>query len=131
MNTSNLGGEVNLHKVLSYASGTYVFVLTDDDYLLPRAVAALVAFLVKYSTCGVVLSPLLNEDDRVNRITGAAFAVERDAVYGAGEAALSNLFWECHILSRLVVRRDLIDLEANHIVSRHFGASLDDICTHI
>ena len=38
-NASNLGMQENYRKIARFASGEYLFILTDDDYLLPGSLA--------------------------------------------------------------------------------------------
>ena len=46
-NETNIGAIRNVKELIGYASGEYVFMLTDDDYLMPNALSVLDGYLDK------------------------------------------------------------------------------------
>ena len=51
-NKSNLGLQANVLKTVRSASGEYIFILTDDDYLTPGALAKVKTAIELYPEAG-------------------------------------------------------------------------------
>ncbi len=109
--TANMGAERNMLRVLEESRGDYVFCLSDDDYLVPGALDALLNALEAHPGTAVASSPLtlLNAISGKTRVE--SFGI-RSGLYQAGAEALENFFWRFHVWSGTVVRRDLLDLDA-------------------
>lgn len=113
----NLGGELNMAFVLEQARGDWVITLTDDDWLMPTAIATLRVVLAQVTDVGFVLSPLKQIDPRGYQAGDHLWfeKASRDpalqiSVFEPGPASLQNLFWHGHVFTRWCMRRDVIDI---------------------
>lgn len=48
-NKKNMGNRYSLNRLIERAQGEYIFVLTDDDYILPGSMKCLLDFLDEYN----------------------------------------------------------------------------------
>ncbi len=63
-NPVNLGMQANMFKVVEAARGEYVFILTDDDYMLPGVFAKVADVIRQHPDVGYILSDLPTMDER-------------------------------------------------------------------
>jgi len=109
-NKENIGPVRNVMQGLRAASGTYVVLLSDDDWWTEDGFDHLARLLSKSPTLGAAASSL-NVRDAAN--SDAFVAVQgyysRDEVFTERSEALRCLFLRSHILSGLIIRRDLLD----------------------
>jgi len=108
-NPANLGLRKNCRKAVQSALGQYVFLLTDDDYLMPGALAKVAAALRAHPGVGYVLSDLPTVDSRTGRVVDLHRTY---AATGRIEPSLTNLprlVRSAWVLSRQVLRREWID----------------------
>lgn len=110
-NETNIGPELNILKLFEYATGDYVFCLTDDDLMNPNAIPQTLRVIREYPDVGVILSALNQIDDRTGQPTSDYVFYEENHLFAAGHEALVSLFLACHVFSRWTIRHDLIDLE--------------------
>lgn len=122
------------------ARGTWIFFLTDDDLLLPGALESLSSILQANPRAGAVLSNL-----KQTREGGAPLpdyrTCERGGYFEPGREALLHFVKAAHILSRITLRREWIDLPGSRrqigtmypqmysigsIVKKYPGFYLDD-----
>lgn len=111
VNPFNLGMQENYLRIFSEARGDYIFILTDDDWLVSGALEAVAQVIKSYPQVGYILSDLPTVDARTGSIIGVDRAFEADRLLEPtlkNMAALAGLAW---VLSRQVIRRDLIDWE--------------------
>jgi protein O-GlcNAc transferase len=119
-NETNIGPELNILRLFEYATGDYLFCLTDDDLMNPNAVPKTLQIIREYPDVGVILSALNQIDDRTGRATSNYVFYEEDRLFSAGQEALVALFRASHIFSRWTIRRDLVDLEGyKRQIGRH------------
>jgi glycosyltransferase involved in cell wall biosynthesis len=109
-NDTNLGCVRNLFLVAGQARGKWLFFLTDDDYLLPDALERLGHIIQAHPDAGVIITPLQNITEDGKALDVYKFHTE-SARFAAGMEALSHMIWAAHILSRLVIRREWVDLK--------------------
>lgn len=109
-NPRNLGPGQNILDLLQASKGEWIFLLTDDDFLLPGALARLMELLSSEPEIGVVLSTLLYVDTDGNRDSIYQF-YPRTEKLAAGFDALFNMVWAAHIFSRITLKREWVDLE--------------------
>ncbi|MBI2061485.1 MAG: glycosyltransferase family 2 protein [Nitrospirae bacterium] len=111
-NESNLGLSMNVHNVWKFARGSHAFFLTDDDLLLPGALREVRRILREDPEIGLILSHLERFNDEGTPVSSwSGFPNSRR--FSAGADALESLFHPCFVLSRTVLRRDLIDWEGH------------------
>ena len=108
-NDANIGMQENVLKVGREAQGEYIFILTDDDVLQPGALAKVTQATRAHPEAAYLLSHLATVDER----TGALADVHRtfvvDTVTAPGIDAVSRVVGSAWVLSRQVLKRDLID----------------------
>ena len=139
-NETNIGVEKNILKILEAARGKWIFYLTDDDYLLPGALEKLTIVLRANDDAGVLLNPLRQTKEDGTKMSDYRFS-ERSGRFEPGMDALSHLIPGTHIVSRMTMRREWLDLEgvkrqtgslypqtymAGAILKEHAGYYLDD-----
>lgn len=117
-NPENIGPERNFYTLLKEARGKWVLVLTDDDFILPGKLNYLIAELRTHPNVGMVLSDL----EQCDEAGGKFYDYSVCPVVGVLEPRLPSIryfFQGAHVLSRIVFRRELMDLEG---MRRHDGS---------
>lgn len=117
-NETNIGMARNFLHILRAAQGKWVFYLTDDDYLRPGAIEKLLPVLRAHDDVGLFLSPLRIVKDDGSVLPDYRFS-ERSGRFAAGADALLHLTAATHVLSRITLRREWIDLAGTE---RHLGS---------
>lgn len=110
---TNLGADANIRFVMRQASGRFVFLLSDDDLLLPGAVAHL---LERIETCAEMDAVSLNIrlfEGTPDRAQPPYFCLEADRVIRDREEVLKALGSVLTFMSVMAFRRDLIDPDAH------------------
>lgn len=110
-NEKNLGLERNVLKLLENASGDYLFFLTDDDLLNKNAVPETIRIITKYPDVGIILSALNILDDKTNKLLKDYTFYGRDNLFKPGNEAMLAMFNASHIISRITIKREIIDIE--------------------
>lgn len=105
----NVGIERNILSLVRAAKGEWIFFLTDDDYLLPGGLEKLLAVAKAQPNSGVILSDARAVDIDGNYIRTFEFYGETKA-FAAGLDALIVFFEAAHVLSRIFMRRQWVDL---------------------
>lgn len=124
-NETNVGPELNILRLFEYATGDYVFCLTDDDLMNANAISETLRIIQEYPDVGVILSTLNQIDDRTGQAMSDYVFYEKDHLFSAGQESLVALLWACHVFSRWTIRRDLIDLEGyKRQIGRHLYSPL-------
>lgn len=130
-NETNIGGPRNSIEVLKLAKGKWIFILTDDDYLLPGALEKIIKILKSKDEIGVFLSGLKVVDCDENFLFYYNFYEResqndhkynprhRPAKFSSGLEALKNLLWASHVLSRITIQRQYLTLDS---VEKHFDS---------
>lgn len=118
-NKTNIGFELNLLKLLEYASGDYIFLLTDDDYLNEEAVPELIEIIRKYPDVGVILHALHRLDARTDQPFDDYVPYPTSRLFNSADESLVTLLWVAQCFSTIVIRRDLIDIDG---FRRHLGS---------
>lgn len=111
-NDKNEGIALNMIHALERATGDYCVLLSDDDVLVPEILDKFAEILMHEENIGVILGSY--QTFRGNDV-GTVLGVHRDFVesrsFEAGQEAFENLFLLSHHMSRIVLRRDLLDLD--------------------
>jgi glycosyltransferase involved in cell wall biosynthesis len=108
-NEHNLGMQENYWKIMHQAGGDYVFILTDDDLLLPGALARVRAALDAHPDAGYLLSDLPTVDERTGAEVDLHRTYDRDTVIPPGIASVAHVARSAWVLSRQVFRLDALD----------------------
>lgn len=119
-NKENIGDELNTIGAIKKATGDYIFFLTDDDFLNEAAIPKTIQILEKHHDVGVVMSRLNILDDSTNQLQEDYSFHNTDVLFKPGEDALSSLFRAAHVLSRITMKRDLIDMQG---LQKHISSS--------
>jgi len=109
---TNIGAMANVHSLIGRATGKFLFFLTDDDYLEQGAVGRLCDLLTEQPNVGMFLSSVRLLDDRSGRFGAVLAFWPETTIFRPGEEALRAMFWACHILSRIMIQRDLFNVSA-------------------
>ncbi|MBI4491938.1 MAG: glycosyltransferase family 2 protein [Chloroflexi bacterium] len=119
-NSNNLGPEVNILRLLEYAQGEWIFFLTDDDLMNPNCVLETMRIVQTYPQVAVIISALNMRDDLSGRVEWDYAFHPSSRLFSAGGEALESMFMACHIISRLTIRRDLLDIDGyKRQIGRH------------
>jgi glycosyltransferase involved in cell wall biosynthesis len=108
-NERNLGMQENYWKIVHEATGDYLFILTDDDVLLPGALARVRAVLDAHPDTGYLLSDLPTVDERTGAEVDLHRTYDRDIVIPPGIAGVAHVARSAWVLSRQVFRREWLD----------------------
>ncbi len=108
-NDVNLGMQENYLKIAHFAQGRYLFILTDDDYLLPGAIAKVKHVIEAQPEVDYIFSDLPSLDERTNQILDVHRTYPIDTLAPAGLATVEHSVRSAWVLSRQVLRREAID----------------------
>jgi len=111
-NASNLGMQENYRKIARFARGDYLFILTDDDYLLPGSLAKVKRAVESHPECGYILSHLTTVDERSGEVVNLHRTYSEDRLILPGLPSVAHCARSAWVLSRQVWKRELIDWEA-------------------
>lgn len=98
-NEKNIGGDGNFLKCMNLATGKYIFLLGDDDILLPGSIKYLLSVLEK-EDWGVLHISLGKDDKHLG-------------VYDSRNDFLKNIGFEITFMSSNIFRRDAVPLVEN------------------
>ncbi len=110
-NQVNLGMQENYWKIVHLARGEYIFILTDDDYLLPGAFERVARVIRAHPEVGYILSHLPSMDERTRQVVDLHRTFSDDILVQPSIAAMTRLVRSAWVLSRQVLKRELIDWE--------------------
>ncbi len=110
-NEKNIGPERNVLKLLQNASGEYIFFLTDDDLLNENAILETIKIINRYPYVGIILSALNILDDKTGKLLKDYTFYNSDNLFQPGKDALLAMFNAGHVLSRITIRREIIDID--------------------
>lgn len=108
-NEVNLGMQDNYLKIFGEARGDYIFVLTDDDWLLDGGLERIRGIIQQHPQVGYILSDLPTVDARTGKVVSLDRVFSTDRLLEPGLKTLEDLAGAAWVLSRQVIRRDLID----------------------
>lgn len=108
-NDVNLGMQENYLKIARYARGRYLFILTDDDYLLPGALAKVKRVIEQHPAADYIFSDLPSWDERTHQILDVHRTYPIDTLAPAGLSTVEHSVRSAWVLSRQVLKRDAID----------------------
>ncbi|MEZ7892924.1 MAG: glycosyltransferase family 2 protein [Candidatus Wallbacteria bacterium] len=109
-NDVNIGAIKNVIDIIKKANGEYVFLLTDDDYLLPGAIEEVLKFINQndiYFFRTDLLIYLCNQKKTYYRSyidSSLVFNFDNDK-----KLLFNNLFFSCHVLTGLCFKKNIID----------------------
>lgn len=110
-NATNLGANPNGLKTLSLARGRYVLLFTDDSVVVPGALSRLVSVLDQYPDVGLITSRMAYRCVKSGEITSYRSDYPRSRYFPPGNEGLEHLWMGTRVWPRLVIRRDLLDLD--------------------
>ena len=110
-NKTNIGPELNILKLLEYASGDYIFCLTDDDYLNEEAIPQIIEIIGNYPGVGVILHALNRLDARTDQPFDDYVPYPTSRLFNSEDESLVALLWVAQCFSTITIRRDLIDID--------------------
>lgn len=114
--TENIGAVRNFRFLAGQAQGTYLFFLTDDDFLLTGALETVLGFIRTFSPDGFKCSLLVHQIRSHAAYLYGPFSETFVASPGDYERQ-ADIFWNAHIATCTCIRRDKLDftLYDNHI----------------
>lgn len=110
-NEHNLGMQVNYLKIAHQARGDYLFIVTDDDWVLPGALTTARRRITAHPEAGYFISHLPTVDDRTGRIVHWHRPLKADTLLQPGLATTTQLAGSAWVLSRQIFKRATIDWE--------------------
>jgi len=118
-NEINLGVERNILNLLNNFRGDYFFLFCDDNILLPGALAVLKKAIRENPDCSLFLSGYENYFLKQKRI-GLHMVFNKSKRISQNDIAdLVRIYHDSHLLSRLCLKREFIDIEG---FKRHIGS---------
>jgi glycosyltransferase involved in cell wall biosynthesis len=106
----NVGFIRNFQFLCLQAQGTYLFFLTDDDYLLPEGTDLVIRFIEKYEPyafkCGVLVHQIKTQSAYLYSAFPKTFVAAPDDF-----KSQALIFWNSHIASCTCFRKDVVDFE--------------------
>lgn len=116
-NIDNLGYDRNLKKLQTLASGEYIFYLSDDDVIVPRALDKLIEFIEtsnhRYS---LLFAPFwYGPISDVRRKHRGSFDIE------PGEASVAKYIYDAILFSGLIFKKDcVLELDADRFKNLNY-----------
>lgn len=111
-NEVNLGMRENYIRIFREARGDYIFILTDDDWMVEGGLEYVVQVIQQHPEVGYILSDLPTVDARTGQIFGVDRAYAEDKLLEPSLENMAQLLGLAWVLSRQVIRRDLVDWDA-------------------
>lgn len=108
-NPANLGMRDNYLKIFHEARGDYIFILTDDDWMLEGALARVAAIVKTHPDVGYILSDLPTVDDRTGQVVSVYRAYATDRMVEPSVRGMADVAGHAWVLSRQVLKRELVD----------------------
>jgi glycosyltransferase involved in cell wall biosynthesis len=118
-NKINIGYDLNIISLLTGFRGNYIFILSDDDILLPGALETLREKITNNPKVSVFFSgyELYEEKNRKTTVHQTFMKEEENLNWNMQEIALA--FQDSHDLSRLCIKKNFIDLKN---LSKYIGS---------
>lgn len=112
-NGMNLGARKNTYMATKLAKGTYVFWLSDDDYMLPNSLSKIFEVIKTNHELGYIYSPFIKIDDRNGEIEDYKYCQHfmEDTLLKSSIKTIAQVLPATSVLSRQILRKDLIDWE--------------------
>ena len=111
-NATNLGLQRNVLEVARQARGDYLFILTDDDTLVPGALAKVARIVREHPDTGYCLSHLFSVDERTGQVQHVHRTFAADTRLSPGIQTAATVAGSAWVLSRQLLKRELIDWAA-------------------
>ncbi len=111
---TNVGPDANIYAVVRQARGEFVYIVSDDDVLLPGAVAKLLELMRQYPDADALSLNIKSFVDNPNDPAPSWFAITEDTFFADRAAALrvlslSHLFLSMTAFRRALAGRDYTD----------------------
>jgi glycosyltransferase involved in cell wall biosynthesis len=106
----NIGLQRNFVDAIGRASGSYLFILTDDDVLIPGAFPALRAFVDRHPEVALVLSPIVDVTGPGQPPLARRGPAATEPIYPPGARSAATIAPWAAVLSRLLIRADALDM---------------------
>jgi abequosyltransferase len=104
-NRSNLGGDYNLAKCYSKAEGTYVYMLADDDILMPNMLNNLISIIKNNSKIGLVFLSPFGFDKEPSK--EKPYSLTRNKYYYNSNKFIKKIGVKMTLISTLVINKEL------------------------
>lgn len=108
-NAVNLGLQGNGLEVARRARGEYLFILTDDDCLLPGALAKVAQIIYEYPQVGYCLSDLSSVNEKTGQVQHVHRTFQSNRLLQPSIATASTVAASAWVLSRQILKRELVD----------------------
>lgn len=110
-NPQNIGSVQNAMMLIPKTTGSYLFFLTDDDYLLPGALAKLQNFIIRHEPVFFTSNTRIELATQQIAVNYATFdtTIERSVLVTPDQTA--RIIMSAHILTRVCFQRSLLDLD--------------------
>lgn len=114
-NVSNIGSDANILRCLCESRGKFVYLLADDDIMLPGSLVKIRESLKHNPSVGCVHlnSYAFVGDPETGRASTPKFPVDRDVVFKDKNQFLEHLGVNFTFLSAMILRRDYFERIAN------------------
>lgn len=109
-NRTNLGFEKNILKLFKTFKGQYFFFLSDDDSLLPGALTKIEKLIKTHPDCAVFSSGYEQVSKSQKKTTRYRIFKESTTIPRKNIKDIVKLYSDAHVFSRVVLRRDAIDI---------------------
>lgn len=113
-NTTNLGYDGNLRRLIALARGDFVLFMGNDDLLAEGALAAVATAVRVHPDVGVVLRSYDSFVDDPGQPVQTFRYFDGECFFPAGAATIVTFFRRCVFISGMVVRRESAHRHATH-----------------
>ena len=105
-NETNVGGKKNINSIMKKGKGEYVFILTDDDFLVTGGVEKLILFIKEHQPdCFKTDLIMWKEKSK----TAINYSYSKDSVIHSTPQQAAQIFLSSHIITGLCFKRNLLD----------------------
>lgn len=105
-NETNVGYDANIRRLVSCATGKYVFFTGNDDLLAPGALSTVASALNRYSNVGVILRTYATFDETPNRIDQIFRYFPEERFFPPGASTIVTFFKRCVVLPGVTLNRE-------------------------
>jgi abequosyltransferase len=109
--TKNIGADANFHSVLKISKGKFVYMVSDDDILLPGAISKLLSLIESYPNFDAFCLNIygFERDEDPYKVSKPAFNMDKDMIFYNKNDALSFLgIFGITFMSTLAFQSDFI-----------------------
>jgi abequosyltransferase len=107
-NEENMGADTNIYRVIKQAKGEWIYILSDDDILLPGGLAKLLELIEKYPSFDAFCLNMYSFDNDPYSIGNSVFDLDEDKIVMNKDESLMFLSTWITFISAIAFRRKIV-----------------------